>query len=264
MNKLIAFSLLSFLAFHTYAQAPKWEIKKIGLSLGAEYERIRNLDYQFLTSSIISEKDLPYGDPTYGQNYMYPTTTNESRQARIELTLSPTRFRNTEVRTAITGVFRRLDAVSYVEQSDPLQSPDYQNFTSYGREISWEASLVKSANIKNIVYFYAGAGTTTSYGFGNKLSVTRSNLQPRYQLWLGDDLYRNRATEVYSREEYQQQKVFSQRFFAQFGTSLVLFKRIEIGLEMRIGVGHRTFLNADSRRTHLRAANLSAKWLLKP
>ena len=275
MKKLSFLSLFLLIGILSYAQAPQKNskkflvIKKLGLSLGVNAESIHNLDYGFMKTALEDWRSFPYDlDESVEENLTPTGRRNNARQARLELSLNIPRIRNLEIRTALVGIFKRVDALYYQDRRD-YYFKDF-NMELHGREFALEASVIKSKHIKNRVFLYAGIGTNVGYSVNDRLLVEHPWLSEAHRQNLPDlrnpnpnDLeIRNFFTSIYNARN-----AFSNRIFAQLGSSVVLFNRFEIGVDVRMGLGHRTFHEGnldfgDPRMTFPFSASVGTKWLL--
>ena len=228
---------------------------------------LSNLTYRYLTGITRGDGNLggDFADLDFSQSDAYSSIC-ENPHIRLSLVLEPSTMRNTELHTSIVGIFNRTDAISYYDNGSYYNSGRYLSFTSYGHEVAFETSLLKSANLFKTFYLYGGLGTNLGYTFGNELHINGSDTRTVRDIGLAEAeafVSELSSDENYHYNFYDQSDGISQRAFAQVGASIVFFRRLEIGLEGRFGLGYRAHFNGPMARTNLRSLGATAKWVLK-
>ena len=271
MKRLLLLSVIVLSTMQLSAQKffsmGSWQIKKAGIHLGMDMDMLsQGLNHEYFFSM---SKDKPNNDFTsmsFDDGSMYSMVC-ENPNIRLEMSLVSPYFKNTEWRFALNTIINRIDAISYYN-SDGYGNSDYLSFNSYGNELSLESVLLKSIPFMKVFEIHGGVGTNIGFSFGNSLSVYGSSSD-----YTADQVNFNNLNEIsntvsnsnydYFSEYYNLSNGINQRAFLQAGASVTVFNRIEMGIDVRGGLGYRGNFGAPVAFTMLKALSLSAKYVLK-
>lgn len=271
MKRLFLLSVIVLSTMQLSAQkffsAGSWQIKKAGIHLGMDMDMLnQGLNHEYFFSMSKEQSDNDFTSMRFADGSMYSMVC-ENPNIRLEMSLVSPYFKNTEWRFALNTIINRIDAISYYN-SDGYGQSEYLNFNSYGNELSLESVLLKSLPFWKFFEIHGGVGTNIGYSFGNSLSVYGSS-----STYTADQVNFNNLNEVsntvsspaydYFSEYYELSNGINQRAFLQLGASMTVFDRIEMGFDVRGGLGYRGNFGAPVAFTKLKAFSLSAKYVLK-
>lgn len=266
MYKYITFSLLLLLSGSLSAQSffGGLKLKKVAVSFGTDQDRLQNLNHEYLLNTLREDTEVNFSDIPFESEDLYSMTC-ENPNIRAEFAMHHPALRNTEIRFAGSAMIGRIDAVKY--KTGNYGDDNYQtlSFQSWTNEVAAEASFVKNGNLGPL-NFYGGAGTNLGYSFGGNVNVegdyicvdSNGNVTDRRDIQEeGTVVHKN-----YS-ENIDAKNGLHQRAFLMAGAGITFFKRVELGLEGRRGVGYRAIAGAGVQGTQLHSFGLTAKWVLK-
>lgn len=232
-----------------------FSLKKVTIHAGGEQDMIYGLDYQYFTSQIPSNENFPFAGLAFDKSDLV-TTICENPSLGIEFALTHSSFKNIEWRNSVNFVKDRVDAIQYSNSSYWDQDYSSVAFTNYQDELSIETVLMYDMKIGPL-HIYAGAGTNIGLTFNNRMTVgTNNNILPP-----NGDAFTTRS-QVFDefgdyRISYDLSPLFTQRIFMQGGAALLLFKKVEFGMELKRGIGYRT-VASKIRGTHITGLQLRA------
>lgn len=272
MKKLILF--VAFGCFFTTLQAQSktlgpFLIKKIDVVAGNEQDMLNDMGADYFMNQI--------EDPNFSLSGMNLEDRDiisgvcENPHWRFGLTLAVPGKSGLEWRNAVVWMPNRIDAVTYRTEDYSNNGDywsyadgDYVNFSQTQSEIALESAL--TLNLIHIGPFnlYGGVGSNAGFTYDNRLYVHGSQ-EVREDIDAGNarDLFDTSASDGYFNESYETKTNFNHRVFLQGGASVVLFRRVELGMELRRGVGYRVVEGAPTAFTNLMSAGFSARLLLK-
>ena len=251
---------------------PKWVIGSVGLSLGQDQDRLSNLGNDYFLSMVKSDLNNDYSQLNFEKGDIQSMTC-ENPNLRLDVSLIPTFARNLELRFGINAISNRIDAISYntnyYESWDALSNSSNISFTSYSNEIALESSILKTASIANFLKFSAGLGSNVGTSFNNRLHIygsetgayTADNIDFRSEAGIIDTY--SSSTENFYEGNIEMSNGFHHRAFAIGGVGINFFKRLELGVEGRLGMGYRYNPGAAVQATKLSSIFLTARWNLK-
>lgn len=254
MRKTILLAALFAFTFSFQADA-QMKVKKIGVSLGQDWDMLPSLSKDMLlsktdgrmTNSLSSSFDLDNSSQYSG--------VCENPNLRATLVLEPQRWSNVELHTSGVFIFNRIDAI-YLSDNDN-EGYNYADIEMRSNEIGLEGVLLKKVPVFgwNALNLYGGVGTNLGYQFGNSLYARTS--QTEYNPIRPSDRYT---------EEIHESSInngISARVFGQAGIGVTFFNRVELGLEGRYGAGFRHYAGTDTDFSNLRSIALNMKYVLK-
>ena len=263
LTLFIAATLITtFLYSQSSTKTPAWKIKKFGLSMGEDMDMLRNMDQNFFLDMIAGDGIPAYSGYTTSYKDVYSSIC-ENPHLRAELVLEPSRWKNTEVRMGLLGIFDRIDAMTFMKDAEDGSSTNYVNFSAVGHEVGLELSLLKYAELMNAFRFYGGVGSHLAYSFGNTLSISQSSYQTVDDLsfWESEFIPEDGYEDTF--EYYDLKNGIHQRLFLQGGVSVTVFKRVEWGLMYRMGLGYRQPMGTSMRFTTLQSASMMLNYVLR-
>ncbi len=264
MKKVCLLLLACAICSTTFAQNfLGMKIKKFGISTSSDQDRVNNLDASYFDglsksgiSSDIMENDF---DPVN-----ITSMTCENPALRAEITVLPFRtVPNVQLNLGTSIMFNRRESTGYEFYSRNNNSSEYFRFNAYSNEAALDGSLVY--NLKLWAFnLYGGAGTNLGYTFDGDLKVEGQYWEENGNSYPGTDGGETISGELVDFREYHGMKnSLHQRVFLQGGVSVIFFKRLEFGLEMRRGVGYRFNIGNSPKFTDLTSGGFNLKWNLK-
>lgn len=267
LGLILAFCLpLSAQKFGARLWGPEasWQVKSIDLGLGVEQDMVNKLSFDYLKQNLRNPSDLAqFEGKSFDEVHMYSMIC-ENPHLRLGFTLESDVLRNTELRIAAVGIFNRIDAISYYNHDDYFQNSEYLNISSYTNEIAGEIALVKNAYLTRFFRVFGGAGTNLGFNMSNYLHVNASNTNVVNDWSL---LETGQITGPIIEEEYyysdsEVRSGIQQRVFAQAGFGVTLFRKLELGMETRLGVGYRYHFGGAASAARLQSFALTGRWML--
>lgn len=257
---------LSFISISLISQSTEiktgFSLKKFTIHAAAEQDMIYGLDYQYFTSQIPSSEDFPLSGVAFDKSDL-TSGICENPSLGLELALTHSSFKNIEWRNSINFVKDRIDAIQY--NNNNYWDDDYSSvsFTNYHDEISIESALMYDLKLGPL-HLYAGAGTNMGITFNNRMTVGSEIIRLPQDMPNGDALPTgNESFDEFGLNQisYSLSPIFTQRIFMQGGAAVVLFKKVELGVEFKRGIGYRT-VGSKIRGTHLTGFQLRAGYRL--
>jgi len=255
MKRTMLFVALFAFGFVFQADA-QLKIKKVGISLGQDWDMLPGLSKDMLlskTDGSMADALSPLFD--LDDSYQYSGTC-ENPNIRASLVLEPQRWSNVELHTSGVFIFNRIDAI-YMSDSDD-EGYSYADIEMRSNEIGLEGVLLKRVPVFgwDALNLYGGVGTNAGYQFGNRLYAKASETEYDVVRPTGD-----RYTEEI--HESSIKNGISARVFGQAGIGVTFFGRVELGLEGRYGAGFRHYSGTDTDFSNLHSIALNLKYVLK-
>ena len=252
------------LAMAQNADAPAgFKITKIDFSLGYESDMIDNMDYQFFVNQMPEAQQARVQDLNFDPGSFYSGIC-ENPSINAGLTLEHSKFKNVEWRNAIAYKPNRIDGVTYYNDSD--YSGQFISIDATHSEFTLESALVYRLSIYDRLNFYGGVGTNlgvttpnmtcinTSLDLSaNDISFSNENTVPAGRFGSGDGYH----------DCFETGSQLNQRAFLQFGAGIVIFQRIEFGIDLKYGVGYRADLGSTINGSNMASSNVNIRYLLK-
>ena len=241
-----------------------WQVKNFGISNGVEMDMIKDLDYDFMISSARGIESSRFANLNMPDQDMYGGAC-ENPHLRAFVTLGVPRLKGFDLALGALLIQNRYDGVYYYDNTG--EGYDYLSVDSFGDEFAFEGTLQKNYKFLRIFRLTAGLGTNIGYSYNGTVSIngsgqqaTDSNLNRSFEDVYWGNIERDQE---YFSEEYEMKNGLHQRVFLQGGLHLVFFKRVDLGLDFRRGIGYRAMAGAGARKTNLTSVALTAKWNLR-
>jgi len=251
----------------------KWKVKKFGVSVGVDRDMIKDLDYHYLLQTTNNRNLDRFQNLDVDQDNYFGGVC-ENPQFRITATLEVPGLRNTELNVGLQGTTGRYDGVYYYNYNqDGTPKPDgyeYLSVSTMTSEIGLESSITKRASL-GFLNFYAGGGTNLGYSGGGVMNVSghqnittvEQDMNRSLRDIGGNDTYETATYSDVFEKTLEVKDAFHQRVFAQVGVGIVIRKKLEVGLDIRRGIGYRAVFDGPFRTTQLHSVALSARWILR-
>jgi len=263
---LFCIGISTLLSAQSTSVPTKFKLKKIGISFGVEEDMINGLDYNYLVATAKGNPSSELEGMDFTQDY-FSGGVCENPHIRVTAALEVPGMRNTELNIALLGIFNRLDGSFYQSNGRMENDFEYVGVSTMTNEIALESSLTKRLTISKFINLYGGAGLNLGYNFGGHLSANgmrQNTVDQNSNRPLGDIVNGQfPSDENYFNEFYQLKDGISNRAFLQAGIGFVLFRRLEIGMDYRYGIGYRATFDAPTKRTNLNSVALSTRWVFK-
>jgi len=270
-NTTILLALICFAISSMSAQSNwhigKFKVKKIDFSLGYETDYINSMDYGFFVDQMDAVQQAKLAELNFADSEFYSGIC-ENPSINVGLTLVHPAVRSLEWRNSIAYKPNRVDAISYYNNSD--YDGAYINLSGRHAEFTIESAAIFKLSLLNLLNLYGGIGTNMGITNNNTTCVFTS-----FDLTADDISFRNTAeveenvpSGAYGSGDgyndcFQTGSQFNQRAFLQVGAGLVFFKRIELGLDIKYGVGYRADFGHSVDGTQLVSTNLNLRYILK-
>lgn len=265
MKKLIVFSLSLSIAFCASAQSNLrilgMKVTKFGTSYGFDQDMLDGLGQEYLLKTARGDASGDFSNLNFEDSDLMAMAC-ENPNVRFDMTLQPNFIKNTDLRISLAGMFNRIEDVHYQNGASSL------NISSINNEIGFETSLVKNANLGNFLHFYGGFGTNAGVSFMGQMWVDQYNentIATQEEPVVIDDpvLPQINVIERDNSREYDLKSGFHNRFFVEGGVGLRFFKRMELGVEGKYGLGYRVVAGAPLRHTKTLSLGIYTRWVLK-
>ena len=242
----------------------KFKVKKIDFSNGYEADYVNGIDYNFFVNQMPEEyrnnlSDLQFRDGDFHSGIC------ENPSYNLGLTLVHPTLPNLEWRNSLSFKPNRVDGVSYYNNSG--FSGEYASLTGYHSEFAVESAAIFKLPVFSFFNLYGGAGINTGITTNNttcaytSFDVTAENITfstvEQLNAGLGSE-----DNGTYT-ECFDTGSQLNQRVFLQVGTGFKFFQRVEIGFDIKYGLGYRADFGATIDRTHIVATNLNLRYILK-
>ncbi|NNC93915.1 MAG: hypothetical protein HKN92_00025 [Chitinophagales bacterium] len=270
MKRLTSLTLALAVFLSAYSQGPviseEWKVKGFGFSYGCDMDMLKSMDEKYFRSLLhSSEVGWDIGDVKLKESYV-TSMICENPHFRLNVTTLPPSLKNTEINFAGVFIFGRIDMIDYVVTDESGESPvnRYLSFSSHSNEIALEATLIRRIPLFGKTFnLYTGLGSNLGVSYGGYLSASGQFDNITAPIGETGPNYGFCGTEScgeYSYHYYRSRSTFSQRLFGQLGLSALFFQRVELGVELRQGIGYRYIPGDDMRFTHLNSFGLTSRW----
>lgn len=266
MKKVYVMALAMAICSTTFAQNfLGMPLKKFGISTTTDQDRVNGLDAEYFTKLSRSGVSEDIANQNFPEEAI-TSMTCENPSIRIELTVLPFRASpNLHLNLGTSVMFNRIDATGYsFQEYGSLQNNMNDiKFNSISDEAALDASLLYNKKFA-FVNLYGGVGTNLGYTFNGDMQIEGQYLNSETEAADGRDGGSVSTSEyVYFSEYHRMKNSLHQRAFLQAGVSVVFFKRLELGIEGRRGIGYRYNAGNAMKFTNLLSAGFTAKWNLK-
>lgn len=235
-----------------------FKLKKVGASIGQDQDMLGEMSASYFLSTA-RDGDL---QNDYSQMDLLPSDTYsmicENPHLRLNATWEHERFSNLEFGTNLLLITGRIDAMEF-------RNEDYSNYLvidQYSNEIAFEPTLGWRMG-KGPFNLTAIVGGNVGYHWGNM------DIYGNVEVCEGNTVkFRNAdggsACEIRNVNDYAQTTSgISTRVFAEAKASFQLFRRMELGMHIRRGVGVRMAGGAATQSTTLHSGGVSMAWVLR-
>lgn len=273
MKKVILLSLAFVFTCQLFGQkltiSNKWKVKKWGVALGNDLDMLRGIDYTYFLNSADGNTDR-YQGMEFSPQDLYSAIC-ENPNLRVELTLLPPGMKNTELNIGIAAMINRVDGAHYRTNDWGNTPKQYLAFNSYTNELALEGTLRKRWNVLRVLNLYGGVGTNLGMSVGGQVRVSGSNVpvddNGNVIRGIGTDggSTSEGATTMmeYFDDTFDMKNALHQRVFLHGGLGIICFRRIEIALEGRYGIGYRYFGGDAINTTQLNSLGLTARYIMR-
>lgn len=260
---LIAFSFL--ITTTTFAQGfLGMKVLKYGVFTGNDQDRVRGLDAEYFMNLSQTPIDSEMRNHEFSSQNLISMTC-ENPNIRGIVTVQPFENRsNWVLDLGATMMFNRIDATDYRFINYGLNTPQNEfRFKSRSHEAALDATLLYNKKFGPL-NLYGGVGTNLGMTFSGRMTVHGTIYNEIGDPVTGfDDPVNISYTEDFYSNYHDIKNVLHQRAFVQGGVSVLILKRLELGIEARTGVGYRVNAGNALKGTHLVGGGLTAKWNLR-
>lgn len=247
-----------------------WKIKKVGVNLGMDMDMLTNISEDYFLGLVSGAPNYDYSEFEFNTENVYQEVC-ENPNIRMEMTLVSPDFKGVEWRFGANAIINRIDAITYTNHDGyyNFTNSQYLNFNSYGHEVSLESTVLKSYSfLYDIFRIHGGIGTNVGYAFGNSLDIYGSGVtHTASNINYGniDEVNNTVSSPSYQHyyDYYNLPNGINQRIFLQLGGTVSIMDRLDLGLDIRRGIGYRGVFGAPLAFTMLNAFNFSLRYDLK-
>lgn len=285
MKKLLLLAILFSLSLNLSAQEGKhigpFKIKKIDVMVGIDSDRINNFDQSYFMNQI-NNSDFPFEQFNF-DNVEHVTAICENPHFRFGLTLDIPNLDRLEWRNAINWMPNRIDQINYFEDYTVEHEDQFGNFVDYTHksmsitqtqsEIALESSMLYTLVDNRVFKVYTGIGSNAGVTYNDHISVYGTGAAEMDDIVI--DWNQNFSSELVQRPDIENSRTFynyynnnsgsqfNHRLFGQVGGSIIILKRVELGVDFRRGIGYRVIKDAPVTFTNLVSTGLSLRYILK-
>ena len=255
MQKLLLFLLCFSFSIGINAQKAislgKFKITKFRISTGEDNDMINNMNYTYFVNQIGQNQDFPFRNEEF-PSANFHSGVCENPNFSIGLTLTHPKLKNFEWRNTFNIMKNRNDAVNYYDPR--ANNGEYISFYGSHNEFGLESALLYQLKVLPFLNLYGGVGTNIGLTTNNSIC---------YSAYFNMD-----ENEIDTRSDsdmfgcYDTGTMVNQRLFYELGVGVELFKRVELGFNVRNGIGYRAG-NGHTVGTRLQSANLSLSYILR-
>ena len=243
-------------------QSSGFKIKSVDFSIGSDSDMVMDMNTSYFLGQLASSQQESLANLDFGHLSTFSGTC-ENPSMSLGITLVHHKAELFEWRNLIAYKPNRIDAI-YLSSDE-----DYLNISSNHTEIAAESAILM--NIPNVPIFniYVGAGTNlgvtssnttcvnTSLDFNSENNSFRSdqlsNQVPAGQFGSGDGYH----------ECFNTGGQINQRLFLQIGFGAEIWNRIEVGMDIKYGIGYRADIGNSVRGTNLNSTNMILRYKLR-
>lgn len=225
---------LSLISISLFSQGG-FKIKKVSFSFGEEADMVSGLDYEYFTKQI-PDSDMYLSRGVEFDDADLTAAVCENPHIGLEFAITHPKLKNFEWRNSIGYIQDRRDGVRYNSYD---KSYNFISFTNKHDELTLESALIYDLKL-GALHIYGGAGSNLGFSFSDEITV--SGVVEVTDTYNGDAGNTNQSQNQSNRVSIHTDlpPIFTQRIFAQVGVGLAFFNKIEIGFEIKKGVGYRT------------------------
>lgn len=276
---LLCLALCSLFAFTASAQTTayetqnmgwhigKFKIKKLDFSLGYESDYITNMDYRFFVEQMPDVQQARLDELNFEVSEV-ESGICENPSINVGITLQPEKYPFLEWRSALAVKPNRVDAMTYYNNSH--YEGNYMNISGTHAEFAVESAMIVKLPVLSFFNLYMGAGTNIGVTTSNQtcvftsLDLTAEDISFRNINEINEGVPAGRfgSGDGYS-ECFDTGSQLNQRVFGQLGAGLIFFDRVEVGFDIKYGIGYRAVPARTIDRTHIVATNLNLRYILK-
>lgn len=264
MNRILSLLLLlAAMPLLVNAQT-NWKIKRIGAAFGKDQDMLHAMSYRYFLKTTADETQYDYSGMQLTEDYVYSMLC-ENPHLRAGITLQNAALPRVE--WSFNGVYmeNRVDEVAYSTPGGDWGHSGFQHlsFQQITNELALESVL--SYRLQSGGWFLTGSlGGNMGYIFGGNMSINGSNINVNNnQIGFRDPSDSSPSSGQYIYEDVAIRDGASVRAFAQLSGGFMLFKRIELGLDIRYGTGLRMIISAPTIGTELHSFGFRAGWVLR-
>lgn len=240
-----------------------WKITKVGIQSGQDIEMPKDMDHRYLLSMSKNPTNYNYSALDFNEQHV-ESMACDNPNVRLTFAAAPTAWEKTEFQVSAVGIFDRLDMIHFVKDD----RNDYQELQIdvISNEVALEVGVVHYVPITKCIRFFGGAGTNFGYSFGGRMDIEGNvsvveNTVTFSQFREGPT---DGAEQTIPRQSIRESQEISdgihQRAYIQAGFGATFFKRFEVILDWRGGIGYRNLFNSPSRGTTIESTNLGFFW----
>ncbi len=265
MKKALLLSLALGVVFSTQAQLlSQWNLKRVYAAAGQDRDLPQGMDHDYFLTTTEEGSYWDYSNLQVDQRYV-SSMVCENPHFRAGVSFQHRSIPQLELAFNVMGIFNRIDAIEYSSPDKNWGDPGFQQlaFDVYTNEIGLESSIAYRLE-RGAFALIGSAGANTGYVFDGSVSVWGHNMAIEDdEVSLTDDGANGTGAPEYFSEYLLMRDGVSARAFVGLGGSVTLFRRVEIGAELRYGIGGRFINGADPIQTNLQAFNFRAAWVLR-
>lgn len=263
--------------FNLNAQTDKsigpFTIKKVDLLVGIDSDRIKNYDPNIITNQLKDEPNFHIDQANFTDLDMV-SRNNSIPHLRFGLTLEIPKYQKLEWRNSINWIPNRIFQIKYithdleefVETFGTTLGYEFTGFNlgQFQSEIGLESAILRKFVDKKTIKIYGGFGSNAGLTYNNHVRALGSNIGEISEVTLKNEEEFNAYLEndsfyYYSNDDIKLKSQFNHRLFAQVGASAVIKEKVEIGLDLRRGIGYSLTKGESTEFLHLLSSSLSAR-----
>ncbi len=237
--------LVLFATLFAIAQEPynsRWIGSSIGITLGGDIEMPHGLDYRYLLStaqnSTFDDAGLPFSDGEL------TSMDCDNPTFRFTVNLTPAASPTTEWQFSFLSIDGRIDKVRYELDEDDPRGWQFLEVSATNKETAVEVAFLKKSQATKALSFHAGVGTNIGYSHGGRVHVKGFLREDP----ASDDPSVGQDVDL----TFDQKDGINQRLFLQAGMGVRFLKKMEVGFDLRKGLGYRASLDGPFNFTILK------------
>ncbi len=240
-----------------------FKIKSVDFSTGTDSDMVMDLNSSYFIDQLSSSQQASLRNLDFNSFSAFSGTC-ENPSISVGVTLVHPKASLFEWRNLVSYKPNRIDAINLRTDNDFL------DISSTHTEIAAESAILLVIPNVPIVNIYIGAGTNLGVTTSNTTCVfttadldsdnsafgtnETSNQVPAGSFGSGDG---------YHHECFDTGSQINQRLFLQVGFGAEIWKRVEIGLDLKYGIGYRADIGNSIRGTNLNSTNFILRYKLK-
>ncbi|MEM9918649.1 MAG: hypothetical protein AAF990_11160 [Bacteroidota bacterium] len=246
-----------------YTKASKWQVKKFAIGLNSTLEMPINMNAG--TFYGMKGENVPSDVSNYFNDGDLVSMQCDNAALSIGFTLLPPAMTNTELNVAIISIEDRIDMMVF-ENQDGSADQSQMSMKSLSDEISLDLMLTKRHPVNRWINLYGGLGLSTGLSYNHTLCIEGQVRQPE----AGQETV-NRSIPVDDPTSEMTYRSFeecgavgnglNQRLYLQGGIGFLVFKRVELGIDYRKGIGYRSNFGGDLYGVTQHSLGLSLRWV---